>query len=147
MQVVIPAIPVCVLCLRVHCSDCDLRMIQLRDAIANLIPAASKEPKSTSFRIIGKIAFLSSETMKSSFMFLPGGFEFAPHPPSTSGLVCQGDNECSSESDSSFDPDDALLKYLDAMIADFVADWDYSLTRDDIYALSLLLFTSLYPIH
>ena len=60
--------------------------------------------------------------------------------PSTSGLASQVEGGSSSESDSSFDADDALLKDPDAMIEEFVADWVASLARDDVYALSLLLF-------
>ena len=46
----------------------------------------------------------------------------------------------SSESDSRFYPDEALLKDPNAMIEEFAADWVVSLPRDDLYALSLLLF-------
>ena len=60
---------------------------------------------------------------------------------SASGLGSQTQESGScSESESSFDPDEALLKDPDAMIEEFAADWVASLPRDDLYALSLLLF-------
>ena len=58
--------------------------------------------------------------------------------PSISGVVEA--TEGSSQSDSDFDPEDALLKDPDAMIEEFVANWVATLPRDDLYALSLLLF-------
>ncbi|MCG8622252.1 MAG: hypothetical protein MJE68_09695 [Proteobacteria bacterium] len=63
--------------------------------------------------------------------------------PSTSGVAPEADSEeteGSSQSDSDFDPEDALLKDPDAMIEEFVADWIATLPRNDLYALSLLLF-------
>ena len=61
--------------------------------------------------------------------------------PSTSGVAPEVEEiEGSSQSDSDFDPEDALLKDPDAMIEEFVADWVATLPRDDLYALSLLLF-------
>ena len=61
--------------------------------------------------------------------------------PSTSGVGSHvQESGSSSESDSSFDPDEALLKGPNAMIEEFAADWVVSLPRDDLYALSLLLF-------
>ena len=60
---------------------------------------------------------------------------------SASGLGSQTQESGScSESDSSFDPDGALLKDPDAMIEEFAADWVAILPRDDLYTLSLLLF-------
>ena len=56
------------------------------------------------------------------------------------GLALMQESGSSSESDSSFDLDEALLKDPNAMIEEFAADWVVSLPRDDLYALSLLLF-------
>ena len=61
--------------------------------------------------------------------------------PTTSGLashVQDSGDSCSSDSD--FDPEEALINDPAAMIEDFTADWVASLPRDDLYALSLLIF-------
>ena len=60
---------------------------------------------------------------------------------STSGGALEAEEtESSSQSDSDFDPEDALLKDPDGMIEEFAADWIATLPRDDLYSLSLLLF-------
>ena len=59
--------------------------------------------------------------------------------PTTSGLASEI-QASSNSSDSDFDPEDALTNDPAAMIEEFVADWVASLPRDDLYALSLLLF-------
>ena len=61
--------------------------------------------------------------------------------PTTSGLASQvQESSGSSQTDSDFDPEDALMSDPAAMIEEFTADWVASLPRDDLYALSLFLF-------
>ena len=47
-----------------------------------------------------------------------------------------------SDTDTDFDPEEALQCDPDAMLNEFCADWIASLTRDDQYSLALLLFSS-----
>lgn len=61
--------------------------------------------------------------------------------PTTSGLASQvQESSGSSQTDSDFDPEDALMSDPAATIEEFTADWVASLPRDDLYALSLFLF-------
>ena len=48
----------------------------------------------------------------------------------------------SETSDTDFDPDESLKKDPVAVIGEFTADWVASLSRDDLYSLSLLLAVS-----
>ena len=63
--------------------------------------------------------------------------------PSTSApSVFDGDVQLdpSSSSDSDFDPTEGLRSDPIAMMEEFCSDWIASLSREDVYSLSLLLF-------
>lgn len=61
--------------------------------------------------------------------------------PSTSGLGSNTEEySSSSTSDSDFDPEESIKSDPLAMMEEFTADWIATLSRDDLYSLSILLF-------